>query len=197
MKKIKILVCLFISLTVLSSCSKDKSNYNPHVITVNGGFNFQKFTLIPDDAKVYVVWGVGTASEYDYVYGEGKLNKDKSSYTISFDDSPPSIALNRNRFGVGTVVITDGTELEEGILDQTLDFSSIILGASTTQAIFYKTESTKSLQMWAAGFPPGFMIADGMDENSDEVDDFFVPSMESELEVEINDFNALEFVQWR
>ncbi len=198
MRQFKIAVLLILSITLLSSCSKDEATPDP-LFTVSGTFDFQKATTIPDDAKVYAIWSVSEGDDYEYVYGEGTLNDDKSSYTISFDEVPPTNALNYNGLGVGIVVVTDGTVLAEGVIDDAIDPFDVLLGAATKQAIIYKTENAenaRSIFPWLDRFSDGFKVGTGVPATDNETYDTFAPSSNSTIEVEINDFENLEFVNW-
>ena len=88
-----------------------------------------------------VIWSVVSASPgYAYVFGEGTIALNDSSFEIVFDEPPPPQALNWSgtaALGVGIVIITtDQNLMSRSTLPETYSNAGV-LGASGRYGLIY------------------------------------------------------------
>ena len=107
----------------------------------SGTLDFRKPVQLPENARVIVIWSVISASPgYAYVFGEGTIALNDSSFEIVFDEPPPPQALNWSgtaALGVGIVIITtDQNLMSRSTLPETYSNAGV-LGASGRYGLIY------------------------------------------------------------
>ena len=153
---------------------------------------------IPSDARVLVVWIVssGTA-DYAYVFGEGTVDTSAGTFRVELDAPAPSAALNSNRLGVGFIVLSTNQEVRSGD-DITTVAEEELLGAAERYAVNYTNgarAAVADIRGWAADFPAGYAVGRGITIPGSPFEGFEPVDADS-VELVIDDWDELEFVNW-
>jgi hypothetical protein len=167
----------------------------------SGTLNYRKQIQLPENARVMVLWSVTAVSpDYGYVFGEGTMDFNNNSFELVFDGPPPSEALNwvgSSALGVGTVIITTDQTLKSGNRLPESFSSTDILGATGQYSIIYVNGSFETLEKggWFNEFNQGYSAGKGI-EIPNTVFDGFEPIDPTTIEIIIDDFKNIEFVNW-
>jgi competence protein ComEC len=166
--------------------------------TVSGTLDFRKQVELPEDARVIVIWGVSsTYPDYDYLFGEGRIDFENNTFEIVFDEAPPDEALNRldsDALGVGTVMITTDQTLEPGKISMEAFSKVDILGASGQYGVIYREGNFANVP-WSNEFHQGYGVGKGID-LPDGTFDIFEPADRTTIEIIIDDIKNIKFVNW-
>lgn len=182
-----------IAATVFAGC-KDGSSPSGEFV-VSGPIQNNTQASIPTGARVVVVWGVSSGSpDYSYVFGEGSLSTDGTSFHVRFDEPPPVEALNAGVLGVGVVVVTTNQALRTGDDINTIPQSEII-GVAGQYGVIYVGDSQQQLPGWAAEFPRGYAVGIGV-KVPGAVFDKFEPASRSNVVLIIDDLANIDIVNW-
>ena len=194
---------IFLCSLLVLGCDNDKGTTpNPEVeFVVSGTLRNDKQIQLPENLRVLVFWGVSaTSPDYNYFFGEGTVNAEDMTFEVAFAEDPPSDALNADALGVGYIVLTTDSDLEEGIVPQDYDYNSQnILGAAASYGVVFTNDKTADIIIegleWPQQFPKGYGVGKGIKiPNSDF--DGFEPVDPSVVEIVIDDLENLEFVNW-
>jgi hypothetical protein len=164
---------------------------------VSGPVQNNTQAAIPAGARVVVVWGVSSTSpDYSYVFGEGSLSPDGTSFQVRFDQPPPVEALNGAVLGVGMVVVTTNQAIGTGDDLSTIPQSDII-GVAGQYGVIYVADPDKATQVrgWAAEFPRGLSVGIGVSV-PDSAFDKFAPESPSNVVLIIDDLANIHIVNW-
>ena len=168
---------------------------------VSGTLNYRKQIQLPENSRVIVLWTVTAVyPDYGYVFGEGTIDFSNNTFDIEFDEPPPFEALNwlaSDALGVGTVIITTDQTLESGKILQENFSTADIQGASGQYGIIYVNGNFETLEMadWINKFNQGYSAGKGI-EIPNSVFDGFEPIDPTTIEIIIDDFENIEFVNW-
>ncbi len=201
--KLRLILLVCCALFAGPGCSDDDPVNNESdnsSIRISGSLKFNKDITIPSNARLIVAWSVSADNpDYVYVYGEGSISIPESSFTISFDEAPPEIALNEGNLGVGTVLLMTKESYQQGA--QILPGDGLrpneILGTISGKALIYISGNPESVEFrdWARDFNSGFSIGKGVEQQSGF--DTFTPDANNDLELTIdNDLSAFWFPNW-
>jgi hypothetical protein len=168
----------------------------------SGTLDFRKPVQLAENARVIVIWSVVSASPgYAYVFGEGTIAPNDSSFEIVFAEPPPPQALNwygTNALGVGIVIITtDQTLMSRSTLPETSSNAGV-LGASGQYGLIYIHGSFEAFAEdgWWDTFDQGYSAGKGIEILGGSVFDGFEPVDPTLLEIIIDDIENIEFVSW-
>lgn len=179
-------VCL---LCVFVACDKDEDTpVNPSPtgsLTITGTVQFKKNISVPSSAILSGVWVVSSGSpDYAYMFGRGTVNFGAGTFSITFDNPPPTEALNSYApsrdlppLGVGVIVLGDFASATPHKMAD--DEGQQFYGAVSNIGIIYiggdpaKYNDTSSSTDWPKDFPSGYGVGEGVD--MEQTFDIFVP----------------------
>jgi hypothetical protein len=166
---------------------------------ISGTLNPAREITLPGNTRVLVMWMVLREDPgYIYFYGEGVLNFTNYAFEIDFDEPPPPEALNKfggSLLGIGFVVLTANQKWDSKI--DADDFPTAdILGISANHAVIYVDGSFQNVPDagWVNNFKPGFNVGRGVD--LPEGFDQFEPVSPNEIQIIIDDFKNIKFLNW-
>jgi hypothetical protein len=171
----------------------DSNGSSDHVFVVSGPITNVSGQPIPSNARVVVAWVVSSGSpDYTYIHGEGTV--EGSSFSVSLSP-PPAAALNQGQVGVGIPVLTTNAGLRTGVRLEDVSVSpEELLGATGQFAVIYKATDAVTYVDWADAFPLGFGAGHGVERPGDF--DAFEPVAPTSLELIVDDFENIDFVNW-
>ena len=189
----------FIGSLLVFGCDNDKGTTpNPEAgFVVSGTLKNDGQIQLPENLRVLVLWNVGADPDYNYFFGEGTVNAEDMTFEIVFDKDPPSEALTANALGVGYIILTTDSDLEEGIVPQDYDYSQNTLGAAGQYGVVFTNDKIADIEEleWPQQFPKGYGVGKGVaipDANFDA----FEPVDPSSVEIIVDDPENIEFVNW-
>lgn len=185
------------ALVVAAVCAGCRDGSGPSDgFVVSGPLENRTGAPIPPDARVVVVWGVSSGTpDYSYVFGEGSLSPDGTTFQVRFDQPPPGEALNNGALGVGLVVVTTNQSLRNG--DDVADIpESDIIGVAGQHAVIYVGDRQQAAQFraWVAEFATGLSVGVGVKVPGDF--DKFEAASASSVVLTIDDLANIEIVNW-
>ena len=178
-------VLLLPVMLLISACSKDEDPVSPGIenptIRISGVLDIKPGEVVPDDAKLTVIWSVDAAGDYAYLYGSGSVDTAAGTFTIMLEE-PPAPALNSGAdeypsFGVGFIILGDIVNTEPHKLLEN-DIQKMYGAVSNVGVIYVKGDpaalaSHKELN-WLAAFASGYDMGEGM--KTSGMHDKFVPA---------------------
>jgi TolB protein len=168
---------------------------------VSGTLSYRKQALVPEGARVVVVWlGGDAAGDEGYVFGEGTVNAVSGSFELMFDEPPPPEALYRDgssTAGMGLLLLTTGQGFADG---SSLSESSVtdFLGASEHYVIVYvsgRFEGQEEEYGWLTAFRQGYSVGRER-ELSGTVLEELEPTDPTTVEVIVDDPQNIEYPLW-
>ena len=192
---------LFIGSLLVLGCANDKGTTpDPEVgFVVSGTLRNDKQIQLPENLRVLVFWNVvtGEGDDYLYLFGEGTVNAEDMTFEIVFAEDPPADALNADALGVGYILLTTDSDLEEGIIPQEYDLAQNVLGGAGQYGVVFTRDKIADLEEieWPQQFPKGYGVGKGVaipDANFDA----FEPVDPSSVEIIVDDPENIEFVNW-
>ncbi len=150
---------------------------------------------IPLQTRLLVVWVVSAGSDYTYVFGEGSIDRRRNTFELVMTEPPPVDALNGGAVGVGVVVATVNQTMTTG--DDISDLPSTeLIGAAGPFGVIYVDDvpEATSIFEWAEGFEAGYGM--GVGDEGFGAFDIFVPTDPGDVEVTIDDWADIAFVNW-
>ena len=90
------LLPLLFSALAMVGCSENPTEPNNDLpYTISGTLVDRTSKPVPGSTRVVVAWVVSSGSpDYTYVYGEGTLQEQVGTFSLTFDAPPPAAALN-------------------------------------------------------------------------------------------------------
>jgi hypothetical protein len=196
-----LLLAMIASLAIVAACSEETTGPtdNTGLYTISGKLRFDSARAIPANAHVYALFNVSSGSpDYLYVFGRGTVNMADSTFKLTFTQTPPAEALNSYGLGVGAITIFT-TDLADGKIPQeSLDtLEDYNIGLAEDYAVIYLSKSPDSVALgrqWAKNFQTGFNTGKGV--RKDQGFDEFEPTQPNLIEIVIDAFRNLEWVNW-
>ncbi len=192
---------LFIGSLLVLGCANDKGTTpDPEVgFVFSGTLRNDKQIQLPENLRVLVFWNVvtGEGDDYLYLFGEGTVNAEDMTFEIVFAEDPPADALNADALGVGYILLTTDSDLEEGIIPQEYDLAQNVLGGAGQYGVVFTNDKIADIEEleWPQQFPKGYGVGKGVaipDANFDA----FEPVDPSSVEIIVDDPENIEFVNW-
>lgn len=151
---------------------------------------------VPSDARILVVWGVSASSpDYNYVFGEGDLVDEGTAFRVEIDEPPPEAALNLGAVGVGVIIVTTDQTIGMGDDVESISEEAILGAAGQFGVIYVAPESDAGETLpWVEAFSEGYNVGRGVDVEGDF--DEFTAVGADEVEIILDDLDAIEFVNW-
>ena len=190
----RILLPLLLSALAMVECSENPTEPNNDLpYTISGTLVDRTSEPVPGSTRVVVAWVVSSGSpDYTYVYGEGALQEQAGTFSLTFDAPPPAAALNSSGLGVGIVLLTTDAELQAG--DDLGETTSGIVGAAGEYAVIYLDSDPEEIGGWPSDFRPGYSV--GRDVDLPGTFDGFEPVRPSSIEIIVDDPENIDFVNW-
>lgn len=196
---------LFIGGLLVLGCADDKGPTPPAEVgfVVSGTLSNDNQTQLPENLKVVVIWTAATETGEDYIYlfGEGAVDAENMTFEIVFAENPPSDALLADALGVGFILLTTDSDIEEGIVseDDEDDLFQNALGAAGQHGVVFTTDKLDSLSLeevgWLQQFPRGYSVGRGVKIPNSSFDGF-EPVDPSSVEIIVDDMDDIELVNW-
>ena len=196
---------LLLPLFLLAACDTDPTapeNTVPTAfvaetsMTATGTIENRTGSPIPPDARVVIAWSVSaTSPDYMYVFGEGKVQADGKSFSISLTAPPPAEALNLGQLGIGVVLLTTDPNLRSGTRFDAGDVRpDQVQGAAARHGVIYKAPNAGRTLDWAERFATGYGVGIGVP--ATDGFDTFKPVAPASLVLIVDALENLEFVNW-
>lgn len=152
---------------------------------------------VPDRAKVVVAWVVSAGSpDYVYLFGQGAAAQGRYRLGLS---EPPREALNAGQLGVGMLILVRAdADVPAGKLsrDQWKALRGNAIGGAARYGIIFKQPNTSMPRKgWWTEFPSGYSCGKGVRQPG-ETFEAFEPTRCDAVEIEVEDFRKLEWVNW-
>ena len=179
---------------VLTACGDDTGPSQGFVVTGTIQNNTQQ--SIPANARIVVAWAVSSGSpDYSYLFGEGSFDPVAGTFSIAFEQPPPSAALNVGALGVGIIAVTTNQSVGTGDDLGTIPETEII-GVAGRHAVIYLTTPEQGVEYrdWAADFEAGYGVGVGVEVPGDF--DAFQPVSASSVVLIIDDLGNIDLVNW-
>jgi hypothetical protein len=151
---------------------------------------------IPASATVKAIWVVSASSpDYAYAYGDGSSSG--ASFTMSLPMDPPAEAINAGILGVGIPILyTQGKAPADGKLASEADMVANAIGAAGQYAIIFKAKDDPQAPTWVKDFPLGYSCGKGVPAPVGQTFDSFAPVDCAQVEITVDDFDKIQFVNW-
>lgn len=183
-------------LTLLgAACDSGPTEPEPERITLRGPVVNRLGIEIPAGARALIAWTVTTTTpDYVYIWGEGRLYNDGTSFQIDLDGPPPAATLNAGETGVGLIFLTTNEDVGVGSSPVEIP-SSQILGLAGQYGVIYRASSTNSGgPAWIDDFPVGYAVGVGV-ETSGTFDDFAASDADG-IELIVDALGNIDVVNW-
>lgn len=169
-------------------------------VTVSGTLTGPKVAELPEGAHLVVLWVVSAGTpDYEYVFGDGTIDRATGRFTLTLPERPPEDALNKSgsyALGVGTIfVLSPEATLAPGRLAAGNLKVSDILGAAGQHAVLYTEGNPASAPVaWARAFPRGYATGHGI--AIPGTFDGFEAVDPTAFQVIVDDLVNIPFVEW-
>lgn len=170
-----------------------------HLYTVSGTLHPAHETTMPKNTRVLVLWTVITGETgYGYIFGEGTIDFVNYTFTVHFDEPPPSEAMNlinNLTFAYGRVILTVNQKWH-GKISQDLFTKKDILGIVASDMIFYIYAKADIPDVsWMKDFGQGYSLARKI--KNPDGNDSFAPASPTSLQMIIDDLDNIDIAQLR
>ncbi len=209
MKYFHSLISVALTAVLLFSACSDDDPVTPEsgngAFTVTGTVSIKPGMTVPETAKLSAIWSISSGSpDYAYVFGRGSVDLSTMTFSITFDATPPPLALNdysshgAPSLGVGYIALADFTTLEPHMLTETE--SKSVYGAVMNMGVIYiggdpAKFNTGSEILWPAAFVNGYAMGEGKE--TSEMFDIFVRTTATSFVLRITDDQSeFKFPNW-
>jgi hypothetical protein len=191
------LACNFLT---SSKFLEQKLKPSKHLYTISGTLNPAREITVPGDTRVLILWTVLSEDPgYGYIFGEGTVDFVNYSFTINFDEPPPTEAMNRLddlNLGYGRVILT-ANQRWNGKLPEASFSKDEIIGIAGSYFIFYidgKVNSVKNAD-WLSDFSQGYSV--GREVKMSSGFDKFKLVAPNTIQLIIDDLDNIDIADWR